>query len=63
VGPVPFVRDGDRQLVGDLMPEEHDLNAVDVAVGELSMRSCVWLVRVMVLPVLRPRLLLRRVWV
>ena len=38
VGAVPSVRDGDRQLVRRLMPEEHDLDAVDLAVGELSMR-------------------------
>ena len=38
VGAVPFVRDGDRQLVRGLMPEEHDLDAVAHSVCELSIR-------------------------
>jgi hypothetical protein len=38
-GAVPFVRDSDHQLVGELMPEQYDLDAVVLSVGKLS----IWL--------------------
>jgi hypothetical protein len=50
VGAVPFVRDGDGQLICGLMPEEHHVEAVVLSVGEFSIRSCVALVLAMVAP-------------